>query len=695
MKEIIGKIIEVNDSNYRVIFVDDKFVYLIKMDVEYVDINTIKLDMFNKLMTVIEPKLDTKPNIDINNLNDSMRQKYDKALNIIKDVEALYGPNYIKLKTNKKNGIINKLSKKYNVSVKSIWKYIRRYLQSGFNTNSLIDERKNNGHNRNKNSMTKIGSKNKYGASSKVVLTDLDKKCIDKLIRNNKDKNKMNFTYLYQQFLNSNYSEFIEDANAQQWVEKEKRPSYRQFRYYVKNILSKKDTDERKTNKLEVLNNKRVLTSSSRINAIRPGWIVECDAVEVDLSIVSELDNQITIGRPIMYVMVDVLTSCIIAVSVSLENNSIIGLTNLFLNLADNKYELCKNHGLVIDEKTWPSNIIPHEIRCDRGSDFVSEKFKEICCGLGISLSYMSPGVGSFKGIVEQSFHQFHESIKPTISSYGYISKRHDSKHHQHAMLTMSKFRKMVYNYVIYHNMKSITDYPMSREMIEKENFLAIPYILWEHYVKEVGPSRPINDQNKNDFLYKIMLPGNAKISRRGVVFKELCYMTTDESLVTKMYDAGNKRKTFPIKYDPRSTSKLYCIDKNEIKILDLNKGILNQSDFLDMTWNEYEEYRKKRKKIRHDSQDYSLELNAQLRMNFDHIIKESMNDTLPYTKNIIENRRNEKHKINRANAIKLDVDKEEYLENTNVIDNKFDILKDNNKTIAEELEFLMKYMVG
>ena len=34
MKEIIGKIIEANDSSYRVIFVDDKFVYLIKMDIK-------------------------------------------------------------------------------------------------------------------------------------------------------------------------------------------------------------------------------------------------------------------------------------------------------------------------------------------------------------------------------------------------------------------------------------------------------------------------------------------------------------------------------------------------------------------------------------------------------------------------------------------------------------------------------------
>lgn len=81
-------------------------------------------------------------------------------------------------------------------------------------------------------------------------------------------------------------------------------------------------------------------------NVYGPGDMVEIDAVEVDLSIVSELDRSKVVGRPIMYVMVDIFTRMILAISVSFDNNSMIALTNLFLNLSDDKIELCKNTDL-------------------------------------------------------------------------------------------------------------------------------------------------------------------------------------------------------------------------------------------------------------------------------------------------------------------------------------------------------------
>ena len=75
--------------------------------------------------------------------------------------------------------------------------------------------------------------------------------------------------------------------------------------------------------------------------------MVEIDACEADVSLVSELDPDQAIGRPIVYFMIDVYSRIILAVSVAFDNNSILGITNLFLNLADDKQEYCKIHGTV------------------------------------------------------------------------------------------------------------------------------------------------------------------------------------------------------------------------------------------------------------------------------------------------------------------------------------------------------------
>lgn len=121
------------------------------------------------------------------------------------------------------------------------------------------------------------------------------------------------------------------------------RPTYKQFYYYAQKHLTKEEKDLIKTSAAEQRNNKRLLISDSLKDVYGPADMVEIDACEADVSLVSELDPDQAIGRPIVYFMIDVYSRIILAVSVAFDNNSILGITNLFLNLADDKQEYCKN----------------------------------------------------------------------------------------------------------------------------------------------------------------------------------------------------------------------------------------------------------------------------------------------------------------------------------------------------------------
>ena len=123
--------------------------------------------------------------------------------------------------------------------------------------------------------------------------------------------------------------------------------------------------------------------------------------------------------------MIDVYSRIILAVSVAFDNNSVLGVTNLFLNLSDDKQEYCKKYGMGFDNpKIWPSNIIPRRIRLDRGSEFKSGGFDRICNELGIEKQIVPGASGSLKGIVEQSFHQMHVKQNMHLENYGWIEKR-------------------------------------------------------------------------------------------------------------------------------------------------------------------------------------------------------------------------------------------------------------------------------
>lgn len=203
------------------------------------------------------------------------------------------------------------------------------------------------------------------------------------------------------------------------------RPTYRQFSYYCTSHLSKEDMKTIKTSKQEYRNNNRLLTGTADTNVFGPGDLLEMDALEMDVEIVSETDRSKIIGRPIMYALIDVFSRAVVAFSISLENNSILGMTNCLMNLGEDKEDFCERYGISgIDISKWPSNFIPNRIRVDRGSDFISKEAERIFNELNITREIVTGATGSLKGVIEQLWHQIHSAQNSSLKNAGLIEKK-------------------------------------------------------------------------------------------------------------------------------------------------------------------------------------------------------------------------------------------------------------------------------
>ena len=157
---------------------------------------------------------------------------------------------------------------------------------------------------------------------------------------------------------------------------------------------------------------------------------------------------------------------------------------------------------------------------------------------------------------------------------------------------------KLLVNYVIYHNMHIIKEYPLSKNMLKDANFSAAPYLLWQHYAAQSGVTAQINESNRVNFLYNLLISDTAPVTSKGLKYKKLYYLNDDEYLIDLMYQRKRKNKTIDIKYDPRNTTKLYYSINGVIKEIKLNESIPNQRDYKNMTWIEYEDYLRKKQKI-------------------------------------------------------------------------------------------------
>lgn len=660
-------------KSYRVIIITSEMVEVCTLGTTALELSFIPTDTIRKM--IISKSLIVEKEelvIDVELMPKKEQEKFETNKMIINRINEAYGPTYEALMNKKtKKTVVLELAKEYGMTKETIRRLYIKYIQAGCSEFGLLDKRYTSNREREikkpYNYMVKTGRPSE-GYSKGVVITPEVEMRFDEAIAYFKSGRAKTYESAYEWLCVKYYTQtkFMNGELITTFLPVAEIPTIRQFRYYVQKNLSEEEVDRIKTSAREQRNNKRLLLSDSVHNVLGPGDLAEIDAVEIDISLVSEADPTKTVGRPIVYALIDVYTRMILSVSISFDNNSEIALTNCFLNLAEDKVEYCKKFGIEITEEMWMSNIIPRRIRCDRGADFKSKAFQRICLDLGIDRQLVSAATGSLKGTVEQVFRQMHVAQNPHLESKGLITKRYDSNHHKEAMLTISEYTRMLLSYVITHNAKAIDKYPLTKEMIEKD-VSNKPFDLWQYGSHKYGPPRPIS--NKNQFIYDLLTPCKVSLDRNGMKVHGLYYMNwEDEELRREMYKQQNKVIKLSARYDPRDVGQIYYLRDGELQVATLNNMVTGNADYAGLTYRDFQEYQKKKKKIQKESKLEKQTLKNNLFMINQNIVQSADKGKTTYAspKTLRENRAIEKQAISQKNNVMGHIETELKEENVN-----------------------------
>lgn len=649
----VGDIIidAISKGRYRVIWIKDDIGNLCKMDISSLQIITVPTQEIIAELMRGKLELSKEPGhvINTSEMSDALRQKYELYSSIFTDIDAAFGPDYTRLSGRAYKPELEKMIAKYGLVRSTMWKIIRIYLQSGRDISHIFA----NMYPRTRN--IKPGGK-KRGRKSFVGIP-LDAEVISHFeyaLELYKSGRAMTIRAAFTLMNIKYYSkEGGNEISTNLLLPASERPTYKQLYNYIRKRTTKEALDIIKTSKQEQRNNKRLLLSSSLDGVNGPGDLAEIDAVEIDVSLVSSILPDQAIGRPIAYVMIDVYTRAILAISVAFDNNSNVGLTSLFMNLAEDKVAFCKKYGLEIAASSWPSNCIPARIRVDRGSDFKSKDFEEICRRLNIQREIVPGGSGSLKGVVEQFFHQMHSAQNPILENRGLITKRYDSKHHKESTMVIDEYIPLFIAIILKHNMQFMEGYRLTADM-RKEGVTATPLSIWEYGIKKYGLPRPIT--NTQQYLYDLMIERHASLSRKGILFDGLYYLNSgDPKLFSEMQKVGAKRITFPIRYDPRSVNNVYYLRDNKLMAAPLNQ-IRGNIEYANLSFAEWDVLRKDEADLKKLGREYNDQLDADLMSIGQTIAIAASGKKSRYsnTKNISKARALEKHQVTQANRIAL-----------------------------------------
>ena len=515
---------------------------------------------------------------------------------LIRDIDDKYGPDYSAfLKKNYDSYLRHDLPEKYGMKHGTVYNLFRKYMQSGCDITSVYDK-KTLGNSRVKEHYTEKTGKKPDLSPQGIIITDEVKTIFDKMLDYYTSGRSKSYRFVYNLMIAEYFSDQREIDGGVQYTALPitERPTYNQFYYYAQKKITADKMGVIKTSRMEYRNNMRLIRSDVQKAAIGPGYITEMDELESDLELVDSKTRTMDIGRAIVYCLIDVCTRLIMAVSVSLENNSVRGFTNCFMFLADDKRKTANRYGLDFDEAMWPSGYLPKIIRSDRGSEYMSNEVGRICNELGITLEPVPPGTGSLKSVVEQSFHQLHCSLNPVTEKHGLITKRKDSGHHRQARLTIQEFTKIVLHCAVAHNTSTIENFKLTAQQT-KDQIYPIPVVLWKYGCERgLEPKRIIN---KEQFAWTLMTKESGKISRNGITANGINYLPVEDiDLERRMAAAGNRIMPFECRMDRRIVDKLYYLKDNRLRYCEINMGSTDNAEYAGLMLEDAMALRKARK---------------------------------------------------------------------------------------------------
>ena len=464
----------------------------------------------------------------------------------------------------------------------TIYRLVRRYWQRGQIKNALLPDYKNSGAagKRRNFSTSKAGRPRIYGIGSGEPVTENIRKqfriICDKYLMNDKG---YSIRYAYNKFGKA-YKVKHPDAEEHQI------PTFRQFQYFYKTEYNKVTLLCVQTPQGNYNKDVRPLHGTATEQALGPGSRYEIDATIADIYLVDDNDSDKVIGRPTIYMVIDVFSRMVAGFYIGFDNASYPVAMKALISSFISKVEACARYGIDISEEQWPCVGIPDVLLADRG-ELMSHQANYLVDAIGVRLESAPPRRGDAKGIVERSFGAFQAKFKPYMPGVvsGNKVKKHGEKDYRvEAAVTISDFVEIMLYSILAHNLnKPLEKYDRAPDM--PESLPSIPIELWRWGLQHrTGRLRSID----TDLAKILLLPRErVSVSELGVKLWGVIYSGKEVLQTGWMHRSSkvSRPKGLYAAYELGSVNHIYLFPeegKNTFWVCDIST---RSREFSDLTW--------------------------------------------------------------------------------------------------------------
>jgi hypothetical protein len=453
------------------------------------------------------------------------------------------------------------LVKAKSLTHRTIYRLLRRYWERGLSPNALLPDYINCG---GPGKVRKETSK-KRGRPSRAVpgvnVSAAMRVIIKQTITREFARNPaMTLQDAYTNMLRRYFSNSVVDLETgrQKLDINEEAPSFGQFLYWYRKESDVFTVRRKRVSARRYDKDMRAILGSSTAQANGPGSRYQIDATIADIYLVSRYDRSKIIGRPVLYVVIDVFSRMIVGIHIGLEGPSWVGAMEAISNAACSKVAYCKKFGIDIAEEDWPSVGLPDVLTADRG-EVLSDNADALALNFGVRIENTPPYRADWKGVVEQRFKLIAAKFKAYTPGYVQpdYQERGGADYRLDATLDIDDFTRAIIAIVRYYNTSHpIKDYEKSSDMIAGK-VKPVPVDLWEWGISNrSGKLRHYPER----VIRQTLLPSDdARVTPMGIKFQGL-YYSCSLAIEEHWFARARQNSTWKVRvsYDPRDMDHIY-----------------------------------------------------------------------------------------------------------------------------------------
>ncbi len=571
----IGQVYRTTDTDeeFRVIERTNSQVYLVFFENKTTVIpKAFKTEMIEDRLEegTIEEIQDPYLKFNLEEETETQKQKTDLYYEVLNSVWKDLKKRALLLDRTGRKQIIEELSESLKLSPNSTRRLLGRFWRGGMSRNSLVPEYKNRGGLQEKGKKRGVKRANQ---TEGIPITNKERALFERYYQKYYIKKKKSFMTTYNFLIQKEYSRKVKDKSGEITIiplAPDEKPSYRQFYYWFSKRRDPHEDIYQREGRSTFYNDFKVNGESTLERAYGPAFRYEIDCTHLNITVVSELDREKVIGRPILYSAIDVYTRMVVGFCLSIKNESWETTEETIINIGEDKVEFCKRYGIDIAPEDWPCKHFPKSLFMDNGAA-KSPNILQFAHTYHVELEDAESYAPRRKPNIERKHLDFKQIIEEFLPGADPKERKRGQKDPRlDATLTPYELTRQVIRIILYFNHNVIKDYPLDAEML-KAGIEATPAQLWKwgetngnFFGKESG--------DLNELRYVLLPQDDRVVSKKGIRFKNHYYI--GKSFESLKFLDNNRKEKIHISYDPHNINYIYVKGPEGFLQLEISKTL-------------------------------------------------------------------------------------------------------------------------